>query len=425
MASYTRRDIVGGAAATTLATGIGSGDTTIVVADATNWPTGSNGDFFICLDRGNSGEEKVRCASRTGVTITVQTSGRGADGTSAAAHSAGVSVEHVITALDADEANYAVSETVGKITTTGDLLVSDGANSLTRLPNGTSGLPLVAGASTPAYGALTSTGLGAGSVGATQIAPGVITTTHIASGAAITNGQLATEAQSTVKGRAASAGTGAVTDLTATQVRTIIDTNTTPSTQAVGDSAAVGTADTLARGDHKHAMPAFGTTAGTIAQGNDSRLSDTRTPSSASITSAMFASEASTAWTPTIGGGWTRSNGTVSGTYFKHGRLCFVDWKYTIGSSDTKGTGLTVSNLPFAPVKAYYGRCEATDASDSTVSYPGSMKIAASATSGTVRFSGALAAPGSVINSGVDSNTPLVWATGDIIEGWLIYETAS
>lgn len=71
----------------------------------------------------------------------------------------------------------------------------------------------------------------------------------------ITNAQLATEAQSTIKGRAAAAGTGAVTDLTATQVRTIIDTNTTPSTQAVADAAAVGTADTLARGDHKHAWP--------------------------------------------------------------------------------------------------------------------------------------------------------------------------
>jgi len=71
----------------------------------------------------------------------------------------------------------------------------------------------------------------------------------------VVNADLATEAQATLKGRAAAAGTGAVTDLTATQVRTILDTNTTPSTQAIGDAAAVGTADTLARGDHSHAMP--------------------------------------------------------------------------------------------------------------------------------------------------------------------------
>lgn len=31
---------------------------------------------------------------------------------------------------------------------------------------------------------------------------------------------------------------------------------TTPSTQAFGDSAAIGTATDYARGDHKHAMPA-------------------------------------------------------------------------------------------------------------------------------------------------------------------------
>lgn len=80
----------------------------------------------------------------------------------------------------------------------------------------------------------------------------------------ITNAQLATEAQSTIKGRAAAAGTGAVTDLTATQVRTIIDTNTTPSTQALGDSATVGTADTLARGDHKHAFPTATTILGAV-----------------------------------------------------------------------------------------------------------------------------------------------------------------
>jgi hypothetical protein len=41
----------------------------------------------------------------------------------------------------------------------------------------------------------------------------------------------------------------------------------------------VGTATTLARGDHKHTLPAFGTTVGTFCQGNDARLSDDRTTS--------------------------------------------------------------------------------------------------------------------------------------------------
>lgn len=47
---------------------------------------------------------------------------------------------------------------------------------------------------------------------------------------------------------------------------------------SVGGSSTEGTASTLARSDHEHGLPAFGTGAGTIAQGNDSRFSDARTP---------------------------------------------------------------------------------------------------------------------------------------------------
>jgi hypothetical protein len=50
------------------------------------------------------------------------------------------------------------------------------------------------------------------------------------------------------------------------------------STQAVGDSQSPGVAATASRSDHKHGLPAFGTTAGTIAQGNDARFTDARTP---------------------------------------------------------------------------------------------------------------------------------------------------
>lgn len=92
----------------------------------------------------------------------------------------------------------------------------------------------------------------------------------------ITNAKLANMAQTTIKGRAAAAGTGDPTDLTATQARTILDTNTTPSTQAFGDAATVGTPDTLARGDHKHAMPANPVTGGKLwlGGGSDTDIND-------------------------------------------------------------------------------------------------------------------------------------------------------
>lgn len=54
---------------------------------------------------------------------------------------------------------------------------------------------------------------------------------------------------------ATSFGVGLLALSNAAALRSVIDTNTTPSTQSIGDAAAVGTSGTLARGDHKHALP--------------------------------------------------------------------------------------------------------------------------------------------------------------------------
>lgn len=52
----------------------------------------------------------------------------------------------------------------------------------------------------------------------------------------------------------------------------------TPGAATPGDSATEGTATSLARSDHQHSLPAFGTIATTFCEGDDSRLSDARTP---------------------------------------------------------------------------------------------------------------------------------------------------
>jgi len=49
-----------------------------------------------------------------------------------------------------------------------------------------------------------------------------------------------------------------------------------PVALTVGGSNVDGTSNNVARADHKHALPEFGTQQGTIAQGNDSRFSDDR-----------------------------------------------------------------------------------------------------------------------------------------------------
>lgn len=200
--SFARRDIVGGAPRATLSGNLNSGDTTISISSGTGWPTGANGNFYISIDRGNAAEEKILCSTRVGTSLSVAggAAGRGADGTAAAAHTSGVYVEHVITAVDADEANYTATKTVGKVTTAGDLLVADGANSLVRLGNGTTGFPLVAGASSPAYAQLGSSGIAddaitgakivADAVGPSEIATSAVGTTELAD-AGVTEAKLA------------------------------------------------------------------------------------------------------------------------------------------------------------------------------------------------------------------------------------------
>lgn len=112
-----RRQYAGGAKPTTLAANLGgsTADLSISGIDFSNYPDGSVGPFYIVIDRGQVSEEKILCASRTGNTITVYntglTNGRGNDGTSVVAHSAGATVEHVFTAVDADEANSHVNNT--------------------------------------------------------------------------------------------------------------------------------------------------------------------------------------------------------------------------------------------------------------------------------------------------------------------------
>lgn len=137
MASYARRDFAGAAPATTLSSDITASSTTISVADGTGYPTGSGGNFFIVVDRGLSTEEKILCSSRSGNTFTVvATTGRGADETSASAHSSGAAVEHPGTKTDFDEANYAVNQTVGQVSAKGSLLAGTGANALDELTAG-------------------------------------------------------------------------------------------------------------------------------------------------------------------------------------------------------------------------------------------------------------------------------------------------
>lgn len=124
-----RREYKGAAAASVLTEVLGGSvsDLEIFCNDLNNWPTGIGGKpFFVVIDRGKLNEEKILCSARTGNTITVYsdgiTNGRGSDDTSISAHSVNAVIEHVFTALDADEANAHVNANAAVHGVTGNVV---------------------------------------------------------------------------------------------------------------------------------------------------------------------------------------------------------------------------------------------------------------------------------------------------------------
>ena len=128
MAAVTRRQYKGAAASTTTTNSLTSVDTSVTLTATTGWPSTAAVPFYVVIDPGNSSEEKCS-VTISGSTLTLT---RGADDTTAVAHSSGATIYPVFSADEADEAN----EVASKLTTKGDLLVTTGSV-LNRLPVGT------------------------------------------------------------------------------------------------------------------------------------------------------------------------------------------------------------------------------------------------------------------------------------------------
>ena len=169
----TRRQYAGGAVASTLGSSVAaSGVTAFTIASATGWPSSAGVPLFVVVSPQTSSEEKMS-VTISGTTLTVVS--RGVDGTTASSHASGATIYPVFTATDADEAN----ELTAKYTTQGSI-VYQGASTFTELALGTSGYPLVAGASAPAYSQLTATGIADGAVTSAKILNGTIVLADLA-----------------------------------------------------------------------------------------------------------------------------------------------------------------------------------------------------------------------------------------------------
>lgn len=181
---YQRVSHGGGAVPTTLTSSITSGDSALTIDDAAGWPDGSIGPFYVVLGSGLATEEKVLVTSRTGTSLTGVS--RGVDGTSASAHAAGETVVHVLSATEADEANKLVAQTLGVVSTKGDLTPATGSGALGRLPAGANGLPLITDSSATTglkWAALPAAALATDSVGSAQIQANAVGAAELATGA--------------------------------------------------------------------------------------------------------------------------------------------------------------------------------------------------------------------------------------------------
>lgn len=335
--AYARRDIRGGAVQTTISSGITNSDTTIAIAASTGWPDGSGTKpFYVVIDPGLSSEEKVLCASRTSLSLTVTT--RGADGSTASSHASGAVIYPIISAVDIDEANYAVSQTVGTVTAAGDLLVASGTNAFTRLAKGSSSRVLaVDSGGTLGYTTVTAAMAAADMATQAELDAHINDTSDAHDASAVSFSPAGTIASTDVQAAIEEASGDLTThEAATTSVHGITDTSTlvVNTRQVISGGGLTGGGDLSA--DRTLAVGAgTGITVAADAVAVDSALVDL--------------GAASTTWTVTFRGtSGTIGNGTTDKRWYRTGRLIHFSLTFVAGSTTNWGTNHCILDLPVA-----------------------------------------------------------------------------
>lgn len=130
-----------------------SSDTSMTVDSASGFPT--QFPYTLIIEPDTALEEVVDVTAAVGNILTIT---RGVDSTTASAHAAGSVVYHGISARDPREANAHVNQTTGAHGTTGSLVDTDSAQTITGAKNFTGGLTTTAGDVVAVGGSQTITG---------------------------------------------------------------------------------------------------------------------------------------------------------------------------------------------------------------------------------------------------------------------------
>ena len=126
-------------------------------------------------------------------------------------------------------------------------------------------------------------------------------------------------------------------------------------------------------------------------------------------------------YTPTIGGtGWALGNGTITGLWKKVGRVNFVRFGVTWGTTSTFGAGQLTISLPNTVNASTHCIVEAVDAGG-----PSFFPLVAFCSGTTAAMFAMLASGTYVSQSSVTSTIPFTWVNTDVIRGLVIYESTT
>jgi hypothetical protein len=125
-------------------------------------------------------------------------------------------------------------------------------------------------------------------------------------------------------------------------------------------------------------------------------------------------------WAPTLSAGWLNGNGTYIARYAQIGKIVHVYLFFTVGSTTTKGTGMTFS----LPVTAAANQTHANGNSFQEVAgtgFQGLIRLSST----TTAINQQIDANGTYLRTtGTSATVPATWATGNTVYFNFTYQAA-
>jgi hypothetical protein len=125
-------------------------------------------------------------------------------------------------------------------------------------------------------------------------------------------------------------------------------------------------------------------------------------------------------WAPTLGGGWANGNGVWSARYVQLGKTVHVAAYFTLGTTTTKGTTLTVS----LPVTAANSARQTNGNAYGILGINTYLLVLKNSTTSNIEVGTSVASATYTTFNAVTSTTPATWATSDVLYIGFTYEAA-